>query len=251
MPSSKEDIIGRIRALMDKSVENGCTIPEAEAAAAKVSDLITRYHIDQGDIIPKEDKFTKGGVVFKYKGAQNWSRLLATVIASITGTFYAYTKREAFFYGRTSDVKLATYYFQQMQERVTSMGRAEARKQLALGDVDARNDAWFRSYCIGFAKGLRDKMDEAQRSAVRDAERERKAAPHKAGVTSSGSTALMLIDKRADDAYTYAKETEVFGRGAGMRYSRGGDIYGYEAGREASFYDGLGDGSERKRVKGG
>ncbi len=45
-----ETIKKRIRALLDKTIENGCTAEEAVAAAAKAAELMRKYNIDKNEI---------------------------------------------------------------------------------------------------------------------------------------------------------------------------------------------------------
>jgi alkylhydroperoxidase/carboxymuconolactone decarboxylase family protein YurZ len=64
--SRREGTLGRIRALMAKTVENGCTEAEAAAAAAKVDELIATYEIDIDEVTMRKQEFLQATVSDAY-----------------------------------------------------------------------------------------------------------------------------------------------------------------------------------------
>lgn len=226
MAKTKDQIIEQIRALMAKSVSQGCTVSEAEAAAAKVSALIAHWQIKQGELTPKEDVFTAERVKFKYNRHQNWSVTLASVIASITGTFFSYSERQATFHGRTADVELAAYYFAQLQERTVKLAWEEHRRVHGT-NAGAIKKAWFTSFNAGFALGLRDRMMQARTAAAE-----------------GNRMALLVLDQRVVQAEEFAKRTQKFGKGRAVRFTTGGYEYGYAAGRSTDLYEGIQQGAQ-------
>lgn len=233
--TSKDQIIKRIQALMAKSIENGATISESEAAAEKVSELIAKYQIAQGDLVPKDDKYVQQLAPFKTKMKQSWEVELASTIASITGTFVAYSQRHAHFYGRQSDVEIAVFYFAQMERRVDSLGHAEYRHQAAMGYDGAKENSWVHSFNIGFAKGLRAKMSSARQAAAQ-----------------GNSTALMVLDNRGQQARGWAHSTERFTNTKRSRpKTTAGLGYGYQAGLETNLHEGLKEGKPTSKIGGG
>lgn len=53
----KEQIIEKIKALMEKTIENGCSEAEALAASEKVADLLVKYEIQMSEIEYRETGF--------------------------------------------------------------------------------------------------------------------------------------------------------------------------------------------------
>jgi hypothetical protein len=51
----KQSIAARVKALLAKTTENGCTEAEAMSAAAKARELMDRYHIDHGEVGMEEE----------------------------------------------------------------------------------------------------------------------------------------------------------------------------------------------------
>lgn len=49
-PSARERLHAKIRALLAKTTEAGCTEAEALSAAALASDLMDRYNVEHGDL---------------------------------------------------------------------------------------------------------------------------------------------------------------------------------------------------------
>ena len=51
MSINRDNLLGKVRALMAKTVENGCTEEEALSALAKARAMIDAYEIDEAEVI--------------------------------------------------------------------------------------------------------------------------------------------------------------------------------------------------------
>ena len=56
MTDTRKKMLGRVRALLAKNMENGCTEGEAMAAFEKARELMEAYEINESDIIPETEK---------------------------------------------------------------------------------------------------------------------------------------------------------------------------------------------------
>src|SRR5690554_91936 len=100
----------RIRALRNKTVENGCTEGEALAVAAKASDLMDKHDMSLTDMEMAQSEFR----THEYKAEDDVGHRLwrvAAAISRLTGTRYwtdnaDYAQPVIFFFGRDTDVEI-------------------------------------------------------------------------------------------------------------------------------------------------
>lgn len=111
--ADRSKIIGKIRALMNKTVENGCSEAEAMTAAQKVSDMMEEHDIACSDLnfrdeTCKEDKFSLS------RGTKHAVHYCYQAVAAYTGTkgYYSCTRdfgSHYYFFGLPVDVEIAQY----------------------------------------------------------------------------------------------------------------------------------------------
>jgi hypothetical protein len=126
--SNRHAALGRIRALLNKTVENGCTEEEAFAAAAKAGELMDRYGIESSEMEIREEVCTVG-VHGAERSKAHESRWVAVAIARycdcrvwhVTGT------GQIRFFGLPADVEVATYLMRVVQGAM-DRGYREFRK---------------------------------------------------------------------------------------------------------------------------
>ena len=73
------DIKAKIEKLLAKTVENGCTMEEAAAAAKMVQKLIGKYHIELAEVSNETE--TADGEVLDVKSVRKWEIRLVSAIA--------------------------------------------------------------------------------------------------------------------------------------------------------------------------
>ena len=83
---SREKILSIIQALLEKTVQNGCTEAEAEIASLKVGELLTKYNLSLSEIrIQKSTPIKiieKRGDYLGLRKKQEWMTSLATSVAN-------------------------------------------------------------------------------------------------------------------------------------------------------------------------
>jgi Protein of unknown function (DUF2786) len=114
METEREKLLDKVKALLSKTVENGCTEQEALAALAKARAMMDAYEIDDAELkLTKEE-----GAVFRReppgtRDPHGIKRQLATSVARFCGCkAWRDTRKEGaplVFCGIQSDAQLATW----------------------------------------------------------------------------------------------------------------------------------------------
>lgn len=87
MTDDREKIAARIRALLAKTVANGCTEDEALAAAQKAAEMLARYNLTVDEVEMRASPFTQEGDIFDgLVGERMWK--IAAAVAHLTDTRY-------------------------------------------------------------------------------------------------------------------------------------------------------------------
>ena len=190
MSRKPSPLILKIRALMAKTVANGCTEAEALSAAAKVAAMMAEHEISLEDVEREELEFeTRSRPVVDDVGWVLWKVASAieelTCTRSFTDEFGKQTSKLSFF-GREDDVEIAGYLLDIVEIALRS-GLAANEKAIAFftnvhrrrkrlsyldGMVDSmsrsiREIAWTRHRKDEAAKALAVSKDAALREAMK------------------------------------------------------------------------------------
>jgi hypothetical protein len=205
----RSELIGKLQALLQYTVERGCTADEAEAAAKKINDLLVKYNLSLAEVRDVEpdtemgyavpmDKNADGKTIRHYK-MPDWLHRLAVSIGRLN--FCEVVGNDtAIYLGLKKDGELAVYMFEtlvrQLRQQVVTEHRTWVKaqwgerqpKETMWGSNHPR--VWKESWLEGAASAL------TSRFFWETWERETEKNP-------TPSTALVL-DKRAT-AIAYAK----------------------------------------------
>jgi hypothetical protein len=110
--TDRDKIAATIRALLAKTVDNGCTEAEAIAAAAKAAQMLERYNLTVDEVQMRETPFAKHAEQHDDEvGARLWK--VADGIAHMTGARYWTSppgcRVEISFFGFAHEVEIARY----------------------------------------------------------------------------------------------------------------------------------------------
>jgi hypothetical protein len=222
----QNDLLDRVRKLLAKAEDEGCSPAEAEALTAKAADLMARYGIDRallGALRPETDRpadrvFTLGnpwGDVKRHLLAGIATALRCQCVLTRTETE---TRLHAF--GYTSDLERAEILFTSL---LVQMARALAVQRVPSYGGGAR--AWRRSWMLGYSTAVVARVRAAEEAAVASAPAETAAG---------GSAALVLADRslvvrqQLAAAYPRLRKTRV-------TYSGNGYGDGYREGQKADI----------------
>lgn len=249
-------ILLKVRKLLAKAEDPAATEEESEVYTAKATDLIATYGIDRALLAqtdPSSDIVGDRVIVLDAPYARDKAGLLAAVAVPlrcrvVQRTRYVEQGKEIsmHLFGFESDLTRVELLFTSLLLQATSI---MIRTTVPWGEGGA---AFRRSWLVGFARAVGQRLEEAERRAERQAQ-EAADAGSSATADASGrpSVALVLADRGDDVAEAVNREYPRLSRGQSRRLSGSGAGRGYRAGQEADLGGGshLG-GRARPRIAG-
>jgi hypothetical protein len=226
-----DNLLDRVRKLLAKAEDEGCSLAEAEALTAKAAELMARYGIDRallGALHPETDKpadrvFSLGNPWGDVKRHLLAGLALALRCQCVQTRSPAGTRLHVF--GYASDLERADVLFTSL---LVQMARALAKQAVPGYGGAAR--AWRRSWMLGYCTAVVARVRAAEEAAVAAA-----SAPDAGPRPASGpSAALVLADRsqvvqrQLSAAYPRLRKTRV-------TYSGGGYGDGYREGQKADI----------------
>lgn len=218
MTNNRENIFNKVRALLAKTVDNGCTEAEAMLALEMAEKLMEQHEISEEDL-KLEDK---SAVIeaSDMKDPQNIRWKLCYWVGKFTETYAFGNKKRVKFAGLRADVDFAIW----LDETLTRFVQSELKRYMWANGYQsfqgAKRNRVINSFCIGCCSRINMKLREmvVNRSFV------------------PNSTALVLAKQALIDEAV--KDMDI-----GKPDNRGrknkiyGDVYraGVEAGNNASF----------------
>jgi hypothetical protein len=112
--NKKQNIIGKVKALLSKTVENGCSEAEALNAAEKVGQLMRDYDLSITEVEFNKGEFVTGEFLTK-SSVQGHIHNIVYAIALFTDTKSWFTRKPVIkysFFGSESDVRVAEFMCQ-------------------------------------------------------------------------------------------------------------------------------------------
>jgi Protein of unknown function (DUF2786) len=224
------DLLDRVRKLLAKAEDEGCSPAEAEALTAKAADLMARYGIDRallGALHPETDR--PADRVFTL--ANPWGDIKRHLLAGLAMALRCQcvqTRSERgarlHVFGYTSDLERADVLFTSL---LVQMARALAAQAVPGYGGTAR--AWRRSWMLGYATAVVARVRAAEEAAVTAA-----SGADSAAAAGGQSAALVLADRslvvRRQVTAAYPRL-----RKARVTYSGGGYGDGYREGQKADI----------------
>ena len=233
------DLLDRVRKLLAKAEDEGCSAAEAEALTAKAAELMARYGIDRallGAIRPETDRPDDRTFTLANPWGDVKRHLLAGLATAlrcqcVLARHDSGTRLHVF--GYRSDLERADILFTSL---LVQMARALAQQPVPGYGGEAR--AWRRSWMLGYCSAVVSRVKAAEQAAAA-------ASGATDGTAGGQSAALVLADRslvvrqRVASAYPRLRKTRV-------TYSGGGYGEGYQAGQQAD----IGGGKLRSRSAG-
>ncbi len=156
-----ERIAARIRALLAKTVENGCTEGEALSAAAKAAEMLSRHDLTTDDVRERTDGFAQATHVVRDVVDRHLGKVLRAICDLCQVRYWTEGSgrdtRELSFFGYAVDVEIAGY-LRDVVERAMRQARDA---------YDATQVLFVRSKRTGnverFVQGMSDRLAEKVR----------------------------------------------------------------------------------------
>lgn len=223
------DLLDRVRKLLAKAEDDGCTPEEAEALTAKAAELMARYGIDRallGALRPETD--SAGDRVFDLDNP--WAAVKAHLLAGLASALRCQcillSRREpgsrVHVFGYLSDLERADILFTSL---LVQMARALASQPVPGYGGGAK--AWRRSWMLGYASAVVARVRAAEEAALASAA----DAPAPAG----GPSAALVLADRALTVRRQAEQAYPRTRRARVTYTGNGYADGYREGQKADI----------------
>ena len=226
------DLLDRVRKLLAKAEDEGCTPAEAEALTAKAAELMARYGIDRallGALRPETDSV--GDRVFELDNpwAAVKAHLLAGLAAALRCQCILLNRREpgsrVHVFGFLSDLERADILFTSL---LVQMARALAAQRIPGYGGGAK--AWRRSWMLGYASAVVARVRAAEEAAVVAS-----AASAEDTAASGGASAEIVLADRALTVRLQAEQAYPRTRRTRVTYTGSGYADGYREGQKADI----------------
>jgi hypothetical protein len=224
------DLLDRVRKLLAKAEDEGCTPEEAEALTAKAAELMARYGIDRallGALRPETDRPADRKFRFEAPWADVKAHLLAALATALRCQCVQTQTEDGprlHVFGYSSDLERAEILFTSL---LVQMARALAKQAVPAYGNSAK--AWRRSWMLGYCAAVVARVRAAEEEAVAAAGADADAA---ADVGSSAAVVLadrsLTVRLQVSAAYPRLKKKRVTYSGSGY-----GD--GYREGQKADI----------------
>ena len=228
----QNELLDRVRKLLAKAEDEGCTPHEAEALTAKAAELMARYGIDRallGAARPDTDRPADRVFDLDNPWAGVKAHLLAGLASALRCQCILLNRREpgnrVHVFGYLSDLERADILFTSL---LVQMARA-----LALEPVPAyggRAKAWRRSWMLGYCSAVVARVRAAEEAAVAAAS----SSAH-AGANGHGPSAAVVLADRAVTVRRHAEQAYPRTRKTRVTYSGNGYQAGYREGQKADI----------------
>lgn len=107
----KEKLIAKIKALLNRTIENGASLSEAEVALKKANELIAKYHITEFELKNFSQKEECEEVKIKFKRISKHIKSLFGSVADAFECEYCFNTHFGTLFGYKTDITIAEYIF--------------------------------------------------------------------------------------------------------------------------------------------
>jgi len=226
----KESLVRKIRALLEKTVANGCTEQEATSAAATAQRLMDDYGVTLGEIeaAPDKTQLCEQGVFNtneRHHGSMHHVHFCGHAIAHFTNTeYFVRGDTKMVYFGFAADVAVAQYLTDVFRVAMHTEWKKYYAVPAHKTAINGYRKRAFRDFCVGMARRLSERLN--------DLWLEREAAMKPKG----DSYALVVVKSQIVSA-AYAELSKHFAKGRASNFRVHGDRYnaGYRAGNNVNI----------------
>jgi hypothetical protein len=159
MNDSRKKMLEKVKAILSKTMENGCTEEEAMAALAKARELMATYEIDEVELkdIAEKAQIHRTAINDPYEIKHG----LCVNVGKFTSCKAFRDKDEVIsFAGKESDIIFATWLLDTLQRFVMRALRAYQKKLIVEKGGNHSNNLTSASFVIGCAARINEKLKE-------------------------------------------------------------------------------------------
>ena len=228
----QNELLDRVRKLLAKAEDEGCTPHEAEALTAKAAELMARYGIDRallGAVRPDTDRPADRVFELDNPWAGIKAHLLAGLASALRCQCILLNRRQpgsrVHVFGYLSDLERADILFTSL---LVQMARALALEPVPV--YGGRAKAWRRSWMLGYCSAVVARVRAAEEAAVAAA-----SSSADAGANGHGPSAAVVLADRAVTVRRHAEQAYPRTRKTRVTYSGNGYQAGYQEGQKADI----------------
>jgi len=228
----QNELLDRVRKLLAKAEDEGCTPHEAEALTAKAAELMARYGIDRallGAVRPDTDRPADRVFELDNPWAGVKAHLLAGLASALRCQCILLNRRQpgsrVHVFGYLSDLERADILFTSL---LVQMARALALEPVPV--YGGRAKAWRRSWMLGYCSAVVARVRAAEEAAVAAA-----SSSADAGANGHGPSAAVVLADRAVTVRRHAEQAYPRTRKTRVTYSGNGYQAGYQEGQKADI----------------
>jgi len=228
----QNELLDRVRKLLAKAEDEGCTPHEAEALTAKAAELMARYGIDRallGAVRPDTDRPADRVFELDNPWAGIKAHLLAGLASALRCQCILLNRRQpgsrVHVFGYLSDLERADILFTSL---LVQMARALALEPVPV--YGGRAKAWRRSWMLGYCSAVVARVRAAEEAAVAAA-----SSSADAGAGGHGPSAAVVLADRAVTVRRHAEQAYPRTRKTRVTYSGNGYQAGYQEGQKADI----------------
>jgi len=173
MTKIDNSLINKIKALLNKTVENGCSLEESASAFGLAQKMIDKNRlsmmdIDSFDIDAEEEVFNFGSIPGSESlKTSTWKNHLAMLLAKANGckvylengNMRAKSMSSVKIIGRNSDVQVVNYLFMFMSNEIERLCKFSMRHRNGSGK------SWSNSFKIGAVTAISEKLQNGKKEA--------------------------------------------------------------------------------------
>ena len=181
-------VLQRIRALRDKTIDQGCSEQEALAAAAKVAELLDRYGLSLSEVEIKEQACESVGIDTDRRRRGAFDECIPSIgdfcDCKVWGEAASGRPIRYIFFGLPADVEAAHYLYDLIEATFETETANFKGGEIYAGMASKERRSAVNSFQIGFGSGLRMKLAllKTQRREATQASSGRDLVPLKASI---------------------------------------------------------------------
>ena len=241
---TNDSILNKIRALLNKTTDNGCTEAEAMMAASKAAEMMDRHGFDNESLEIKEDitedcYFAPGKHLGPVNGvAVQIAKFCDVKIWSIRGRVGTANKSKIVFFGRESDVLVCKYLI----HLVSTAFNTEYEKYFAVIKGTSAHTMHGKTIRASFESGMSNRLNHRLH--------EMKETRNQTVDTNSGKSGMSLVITKNKDVDNAFNALNIRITAGASKITRISNNSAYGAGQSAANNVNINSGVGRSNVAG-
>ena len=168
MSTNRQNLLNKIRALMAKTIDNGCTEAEAMSALSMAQTMMDAYDVTEADLQEAKTESAIHDTMKDMRDPHHIRQMLTVAISEFTGTkvWTSHNKKKLNFAGLPSDIEFAMW----LTETLTMFVQKELKNYIWGNDYTSLPPNQKRPIIMGFVIGCTRRINERLRELIKASE---------------------------------------------------------------------------------